>query len=224
MDARAHHVSSYLNSTAPFPFKVRPRRLVLSGRLWLPKTRIASGWSRRLHYTNTVAKTRSFLRAENTFFCLHMITRGIEHFVEYIQDLLFEFSVHSLLVICKIVAWSAFFFSVLFSPTMNPNVRPFGTFETKMADLRNGERSTSTILLKNRELWAVYFWRWTLQRKRREICSSSTVWCKLSPIGGLKMWHKLLENLPGIAEPLLSNSYVLFNSAVSCVAVNVRLR
>ena len=165
-----------------------------------------------------------FARREH-FFCLHMITRGIEHFVEYIQGLLFEFSVHSLLVICKIVAWSAFFFSVLSSPAMNPNVRPFGTFETKMADLRNGERSTSTILLKNRELWAVCFWRWTLQRKRREICSSSTVWCKLSPIGGLKMWHnELLENLPGVAEPLLSNSYVLFNSAVSCVAVNVRLR
>ena len=212
MDARAHHVSSYLNSTAPFPFKVRPRRLVLSGRLWLPKTRIASGWSRRLHY---------IARREH-FFCLHMITRGIEHFVEYIQGLLFEFSVHSLLVICKIVAWSAFFFSVLSSPAMNPNVRPFGTFETKMADLRNGERSTSTILPKNRELWAVYFWRWTLQRKRREICSSSTVWCKLSPIGGLKMWHKLQSSR--VAEPLLSNSYVLFNSAVSCVAVNVRLR
>ena len=43
MDARAHHVSSYLNSTAPFPFKIRPRRLVLSGRLRSPKTRIASG-------------------------------------------------------------------------------------------------------------------------------------------------------------------------------------
>ena len=40
---------------------------------------------------------------------------------------------------------------------MNPNVRPFGIFEAKMADLRNGERSTSTILLKNRELWAVLF-------------------------------------------------------------------
>lgn len=74
MDARAHHVSSYLNSTAPFPFKVRPRRLVLSGRLRSPKTRFASGWSRRLHgnqvlgSTDTVAKTRTFLRAENTFF------------------------------------------------------------------------------------------------------------------------------------------------------------
>ena len=43
-------------------------------------------------------------------------------------------------------------------------------------------------------------------------------------MGGLKMWHKLLENLPGVAESLLSNSYVFFNSAVSCVAVNVRLR
>ena len=74
MDARAHHVSSYLNSTAPFPFKVRPRMLVLSGRLRSPKTRFASGWSRRLHEnqvlgsTDTVAKTRTFLRAENTFF------------------------------------------------------------------------------------------------------------------------------------------------------------
>jgi len=43
MDARAHPVSSCLNSPALFSFKLRPLRLVLSGRLRSPQTRIASG-------------------------------------------------------------------------------------------------------------------------------------------------------------------------------------
>ena len=43
MDARVHPVSSYLNSPAPSPFKLWPCRLVLSGRLRSPQTRIASG-------------------------------------------------------------------------------------------------------------------------------------------------------------------------------------
>ena len=83
-----------------------------------------------------------FARREH-FFCLHMITRGIEHFVEYIQGLLFEFSVHSLLVICKIVAWSAFFFlsslPPLWTPTSDPLVhlkQRWPTFVTVSAQPR----------------------------------------------------------------------------------------
>lgn len=67
MDARAHPVSSCLNSPAIFSFKPRPRRLIAIA----PNphcVRMIATITRKLGSTNTVAKTRSFLRAENTFF------------------------------------------------------------------------------------------------------------------------------------------------------------
>lgn len=141
------------------------------------------------------------------------------------QGLLFEFTVHSPLVIRKIVAWSAFFFFCpvfppLWAPTSAPLVHlkqrwpPFVTVSAQSRrfyrKIENCEQSTF----------------------RDELCNVNVVkhvhltpfWCKFSPIGALKMWHHLLENFPGVTGFLLSNSYVVFNSAVSCVAVNVKLR
>ena len=80
IDARTHPVSLCLNSSALFPFKLRPRRLVLSGLLRSPQTRIASGCSRRLHENQqTQLRKRVFFTRREHIFCLHVITRGIEH-------------------------------------------------------------------------------------------------------------------------------------------------
>ena len=177
MDARAP-------ITFPCALILPPPLLSNSGHKgWLrsPQTRIASGWSPRLHEnqvlrsTDIFAETRSFFTRGEHSFCLYVITRCLEHSMKENQQIQLRKRVsftrggHIFCLSIKSLR-GAHFFSHFSSPTppppplWTPTPSPIGTFEIKMAALRNSVRLISTILLKYRELWAVHFSRWTLQR------------------------------------------------------------